>query len=213
MGCSLSSKATGDQPSSKNEQHGKETNKKPKKNASLATVNTSPPRESVAEDSSYEGRLPGSITETLSLPKETNYEQNTVIRGESAKKPVGLTERERQTSADILEELRTQGIIKTASGAPQIGQGDDTMTRPEQLNQELLTDRASPMTSQERRNTGREEDSSTSGVQKASSTLQFLSLNLNTRSLTQKEKDECHSFEDFDVVESDANYNTINETF
>ncbi|XP_077209368.1 stathmin domain-containing protein 1 isoform X2 [Paroedura picta] len=127
MGCSLSSKATGDQPSSKNEQHGKETNKKPKKNASLATVNTSPPRESVAEDSSYEGRLPGSITETLSLPKETNYEQNTVIRGESAKKPVGLTERERQTSADILEELRTQGIIKTASGAPQIGQGDDTM--------------------------------------------------------------------------------------
>ncbi|XP_060098986.1 uncharacterized protein LOC132574767 [Heteronotia binoei] len=214
MGCSLSHRATGEQSPSKSGQHGKETNKQPKKNASLVTVGTSPPKETVSEDTSHKGRLPDGITETLALPKEANGEQNTDIRREFAKKPTGLTERERQTSADILEELRTQGIIKITSGTSQNRQEDDTMTRVEQLKPELLTDRASPMTNHKNRPTGREGNNSTSEVQKASSALQLFSLNLNTRSLVQKEEGgECYSFEDFDVVESDANYNKINEMF
>lgn len=48
----------------------------PEKNASLATVGASPPRETDAKDSSDEGKLPDGITETLPLPKETNGEQN-----------------------------------------------------------------------------------------------------------------------------------------
>ncbi|XP_054841577.1 stathmin domain-containing protein 1 [Eublepharis macularius] len=160
---------------------------------------------------------------------------------------MGFTERERQTSEDILEELRTQGIIKTASGTSQTRQREDTLltptgrppqkppaklekleikrkkennltvedieskTREEKLKQELLTDIPSLIIEHESRTTRSEIDSATSGV---SSSFQLSSLNLDPRSLMQEEEvDECYSFKDFDVVESDLTYNTINETF
>ncbi|XP_048363773.1 stathmin domain-containing protein 1 [Sphaerodactylus townsendi] len=121
MGCSPSSSATGEQPSSKNS---KETNKQPKKNAPAATVSTTSQRES---DSSYEERSPSVITVTLPSPEETNTGQNTGIRSGLTKKPMGLAGREKKSSADILTELRTQGIIKMTSGMSQNRQGEDTM--------------------------------------------------------------------------------------
>ncbi|XP_061448432.1 LOW QUALITY PROTEIN: stathmin domain-containing protein 1 [Rhineura floridana] len=54
-------------------------------------------------------------------------EQNTDIRGGLPKKPVSLTERERQSSSDILEELRMQGIIKIPNATSKNRTADDSM--------------------------------------------------------------------------------------
>lgn len=104
MGCSTSSRVIAEQPSPKNQHYGKEDKGL---DASLGTVATTSQGGSVS--------LRGSESSTERMPSihEEIDQQDVDIKGELAKNSVVLSKRDRQTSSDILEELRMQGIIKT----------------------------------------------------------------------------------------------------
>ncbi|XP_053252821.1 stathmin domain-containing protein 1 isoform X1 [Podarcis raffonei] len=213
MGCSTSSRATVKEPSSNNPHQSREVKKQAENDPLTGRVNTSSQGGSVAEDYSSEGRLPDSGTGKLPPANEQNTD---IHRGGLSKKPVSLTERERQTSSDILEELRMQGIIKTTSANSNNRAADDATTREEQLKKELLTDRPSPLTSHESRTTGSDIDCSASEAEKTSNTFQLLSLNLGSGSWIEKEDWDDNvngNFEGFSIVESDVTYNMVNEAF
>ncbi|KAJ6664449.1 hypothetical protein lerEdw1_007106 [Lerista edwardsae] len=194
MGCSTSTRVIAEHSSSKNRHHGKATKGLEKKDASLGTVDTNSQDGSIAESGTEDN------AERMPSANEEINEQDT---GEFAKKPATLSERDRQTSADILEELRMQGIIKTPSTTSQ-----NRKVREEQQQKEFLFDTPKPIMSPE---------SKTSEVQKTSNSFQLLPC-LNQGKCNWMEKEEVDDtlkscFQDFNTVESDVTYNTINEAF
>ncbi|XP_053105036.1 RNA-binding protein 24 isoform X2 [Hemicordylus capensis] len=128
MGCNTSNRVNAEQPSTKNQHHGRQALNQDKKEAYLETVSIISLGGSEAEDGFYEGKLPESGAERLTSATKEKNEQDTDIRGRITKKPVVLIEKERQTSSDILEELRMQGIIKTSAAKSRKADGSMFIT-------------------------------------------------------------------------------------
>ncbi|XP_054985438.1 stathmin domain-containing protein 1 [Sorex araneus] len=78
------------------------------------------------------GSLPGTIPESSPPPSERNGRVNSedLMPGGLIHKPKALENRERQKSADILEELIIQGIIQSHSKVFKNGESYDVMMNP-----------------------------------------------------------------------------------
>uniref|UniRef100_A0A6J0VB71 Stathmin domain-containing protein 1 isoform X1 n=1 Tax=Pogona vitticeps TaxID=103695 RepID=A0A6J0VB71_9SAUR len=215
MGCNTSSRVTVEGSPPKNPHYDREAQNQAEETASLGTISLISQGQSRNKDGSCQRSLPEVSTEKFSSAKEENNEQITEdIRGGLPKKHVSLLEKKRQTSSDILEELRIQGLIKNQSTTSKNRTADDSMSKERLLKKELLADRPSLINPYEGKTSGNETDCSTSIVKNSSSTIQLLTLNLAVGSWMEKEEiDEyLNNVEDF-VVESDVTYNTINEVF
>ncbi|XP_042317652.1 stathmin domain-containing protein 1 [Sceloporus undulatus] len=120
MGCNTSSGVTVEEASPKNPPPGREVPTQAEKDASLESISISSSG-SINEDGSCQGKLQEKHLE------QGNTKQNTDSGVGLPRKPVGLLEKERQTSSDILEELQIQGIIKSSRATSKNGTADDTM--------------------------------------------------------------------------------------
>uniref|UniRef100_A0A6J0V4Q3 Stathmin domain-containing protein 1 isoform X3 n=1 Tax=Pogona vitticeps TaxID=103695 RepID=A0A6J0V4Q3_9SAUR len=128
MGCNTSSRVTVEGSPPKNPHYDREAQNQAEETASLGTISLISQGQSRNKDGSCQRSLPEVSTEKFSSAKEENNEQITEdIRGGLPKKHVSLLEKKRQTSSDILEELRIQGLIKNQSTTSKNRTADDSM--------------------------------------------------------------------------------------
>ncbi|XP_039204840.1 stathmin domain-containing protein 1 isoform X1 [Crotalus tigris] len=120
MGCT-SSQAIIEKSASKNRHHDRETPNQAREKIFLGTDSLASQGESTAADDSCGRGLPeDGMKGSQSIKEETKSQHMGAIKLET----------ERQTSSDILEELRMQGIIKTSCPATKNRTADDAMLVP-----------------------------------------------------------------------------------
>ncbi|KAJ7338545.1 hypothetical protein JRQ81_012447 [Phrynocephalus forsythii] len=128
MGCNTSNRVSVEVPPSKNGHPDREAQIQAEDTASLGTISIISQGGSRNKDGSCQRNLPEDGTEEEKKKAKGKYnEQNADIRGGFPKKQVSLLEKKRQTSSDILEELRIQGLIKTQSTTSEDRTADDSM--------------------------------------------------------------------------------------
>ncbi|KAM3842020.1 stathmin domain-containing protein 1 [Vipera latastei] len=124
MGCT-SSQAIIKESGSKNRHHDRETPNQAREKIFLGTDSLGSQGESTAADGSCERGLPeDGMKGSQSITEETKSQHMGAI------KSLSKLETERQTSSDILEELRMQGIIKTSCPTTKNRTADDAMLVP-----------------------------------------------------------------------------------